>query len=165
MTFFLSGAILLCGMVKVIKYDEKYKAALLNAISGELDSEKSAALGEFLTRTENDKTVWALVCLNESGEPVGYATGELLPRGEEKITDIFVLKDLRRQGIGSVILVSAFYYATLRLSLRINADCEKKNQTAISFFGARTFTKTAETQTAVSFTKSLLPMYAKHEDV
>lgn len=152
-------------MVKVIKYDEKYKAALLNAISGELDSEKSAALGEFLTRTENDKTVWGLVCLNESGEPAGYATGELLPRGEEKITDIFVLKDLRRQGIGSVILVSAFYYATLRLSLRINADCEKQNQTAISFFGARTFTKTAETQTAVSFTKSLLPMYNKHEDV
>lgn len=148
-------------MVKVVKYDESYLNALISALESELPAEKVAALKDFLNKAKTDKNLWALVCLNENGIPIGYSTGELLPRGEEKIIDIFVKSNLRRQGTGSVILVSAFYYATMRLSLRVNAECEKSNETAAAFFAARTFTKTAETETSINFTKSLLPMYKK----
>lgn len=164
MTYFFRDDILYRVMVKVIKYDEIYKSALLTALKSELSSEKLNALNDFLLKSKTDGTVWALVCLNEDETPIGYATGELLPRGEEKITDIFVLKNFRRQGVGSVILVSAFYYATMRLSLRISADCPKQNEAATAFFGARTFTKTAENENFVYFIKSLLPMYNKHEN-
>lgn len=146
-------------MVKVVKYDESYLNALISALEGELSDEKISALKDFLNETKTNKNIWALVCLNEDGIPIGYSTGELLPRGEEKITDIYVKNDLRRNGTGSVILVSVFYYATMRLSLRVNAECEKANEPATAFFGARTFTKTSETETAINFTKSLLPMY------
>lgn len=147
-------------MVKVVKYSSEFLSGILNAANSELLSGEVEALKNKLSGLKNNE--WALVCLSESAEVVGYALGEIHPAGKEIIKDIFVIPALRRQGVGSVILVSAFYYATLRLSLRINAECEK-NTPAAHFFAARTFSAAAETQTTICFTKSLLPMYSKEK--
>lgn len=147
-------------MVKVIKYSSEFLSDVLNAASFELaPSEVNALSGKLLNLKQND---WALVCLSEDGKTVGYALGEILPAGKEIIKDIYVIPALRRQGVGSVILVSAFYYATLRLSLRINAECEN-NTPAARFFAARGFSDICEAQGLITFTKSLLPMYNKEK--
>ncbi len=145
-------------MVKVVKYEREHLNGIISAAEQELSSEKILKLKNDLTKT--CEQAWALTCFSESGEIIGYAIGELLPRGEELLKDIYVIPSLRRQGIGSVILVSAFYHATLRLSLRINAECEKGSVGA-AFLLARTFTAAKQTQNTTTLTKSLLPMYKK----
>lgn len=147
-------------MVKVVKYSSEFLSGILSAASSELLRGEVETLKNKLNGLKNNE--WALVCLSENAEVVGYALGEIQSAGKEIIKDIFVIPALRRQGVGSVILVSAFYYATLRLSLRINAEC-KKNIPAAHFFAARTFSSAAETQNTISFTKSLLPMYNKEK--
>lgn len=147
-------------MVKVIKYSSEFLSDVLSAASLELSPDEVSALSDKLSTLKQSD--WALVCLNEDGKTVGYAIGEIQPAGKEVIKDIYVIPALRRQGVGSVILVSAFYYATLRLSLRINAECEK-NTPAACFFAARSFSKNGETEDLICFTKSLLPMYSKEK--
>lgn len=148
-------------MVKVVKYENEHLNGIISAAEQELSSEKIFKLKTALAKTSEQ--AWALTCFSESGEIIGYALGELLPRGEELLKDIYVIPLLRRQGIGSVILVSAFYHATLRLSLRINAECEN-NSVGAAFLLARTFTVAKRTQNVTTLTKSLLPMYQKEKE-
>lgn len=145
-------------MIKVVKYESEHLNGIISAAEQELSSEKILKLKNALTKT--CEQAWALTCFSESDEIIGYAIGELLPRGEELLKDIYVIPALRRQGVGSVILVSAFYHATLRLSLKIKAECEK-NSVGAAFLSARTFTPVSETNDKVLFLKSLLPMYKK----
>lgn len=145
-------------MVKVVKYENEHLNGIIAAAKQELKDDEILKLKTALNKT--CEQAWALTCFSESGGIIGYALGELLPRGEELLKDIYVIPSLRRQGIGSVILVSAFYHATLRLSLRINAECES-NSVGAAFLLSRTFTAAKQMQNATTLTKSLLPMYKK----
>lgn len=81
---------------------------------------------------------WPIIIVADlDGEVVGWAA---LEAGQNKITDLWVLPNFQRHGVGSALLLELEQQATTREFDEVHLETHAKNAPALAFFKKHEFT-------------------------